>query len=278
LIPASAPLITGTRAVVYVELPGGDDPVFEGREIQLGPRAGDYYVVMSGLEEGDMVVTNGAFKLDAELQIQAKPSMMLPDGGGTPAGHNHGQSASAVASTESTTMDMDMTSETGDTEIGAMDISTEARSALNPLYSDYFEVQSALAGDDLDGAQKAYAKMNAAIKHVDMELFTGEAHHAWMSLSSAAEKKATEGASAKTIAEARDVFGKLSEKVIELHSAFGHAGDAPYYLTFCPMAFDNNGAYWLQTEPVVSNSFYGAAMLRCGSIKDTLPPGTTKRD
>lgn len=264
LIPATAALITGTRAVVYVELPGSDDPVFEGRVVQLGPRAGDYYVVASGLEEGDMVVTNGAFKIDAELQIQAKPSMMLPDGGGAPAVHDHGQPATAVAST--------------DTDSGSMDISTEARRALTPLYSDYFEVQVALAGDDLKTAQEAYAKLTAAIKHVDMERFTGEAHHTWMSLSSVAEKASAEGASAKTIADARDVFGKLSESIIDLHSTFGHSGEADYYLTFCPMAFDNKGAYWLQTEPVVSNSFYGAAMLRCGSIKDTLPPGTTKKD
>ena len=41
-------------------------------------RAGDYYIVKSGLNEGDLVVTNGSFKIDSELQIQAKPSMMMP--------------------------------------------------------------------------------------------------------------------------------------------------------------------------------------------------------
>jgi hypothetical protein len=38
------------------------------------------------------------------------------------------------------------------------------------------------------------------------------------------------------------------------------------------MAFDNNGAYWLQTVDTVYNSFYGASMLRCGLIKESLPP------
>src|SRR5690606_12658311 len=51
-------------------------PTFEGREIVLGPRASDYYLVAHGLEEGEMVVTHGNFKIDAEIQIQAKPSMM----------------------------------------------------------------------------------------------------------------------------------------------------------------------------------------------------------
>ncbi len=47
----------------------------------LGPRAGDFYVVVEGLAEGERVVTEGAFKLDSALQIRAKPSMMSPDAG-----------------------------------------------------------------------------------------------------------------------------------------------------------------------------------------------------
>jgi len=59
-----------------------DRPTFEGREIVLGPRAGDYFLVRNGLQEGERVVTQGNFKIDAEIQIQAKPSMMTPEGGG----------------------------------------------------------------------------------------------------------------------------------------------------------------------------------------------------
>jgi len=80
VIPASAPLITGKRAVVYVEVPDADQPTFEGREVVLGPRAGDYYIVLEGLDEGELVVVRGNFKIDSEIQIQAKPSMMSPEG------------------------------------------------------------------------------------------------------------------------------------------------------------------------------------------------------
>jgi len=89
VIPRTAPLVTGKRAVVYVELPDTDMPTYEGREVVLGPRAGDWYLVVSGLEEGERVVTHGNFKIDSALQIQAKPSMMSPDGGAAP-GHDHG--------------------------------------------------------------------------------------------------------------------------------------------------------------------------------------------
>lgn len=89
VIPDTAPLITGKRAVVYVKKPGTEAPTFEGREIELGPKAGDYYVVASGLEEGEQVVTNGGFKIDSALQIQAKPSMMNPQGGAAAPSHPH---------------------------------------------------------------------------------------------------------------------------------------------------------------------------------------------
>src|SRR5690606_27262958 len=69
-------------------------PTFEGREIVLGPRAGNHYLVRHGLEEGELVVTQGNFKIDAEIQIQAKPSMMTPEGGGG-GGHDHGGGSSA---------------------------------------------------------------------------------------------------------------------------------------------------------------------------------------
>jgi hypothetical protein len=88
VIPASAALWTGKRAVVYVEVPQADPPAFEGREIALGPRAGGFYLVDDRLKEGERVVPNGNFKIDSALQILAKPSMMQPEepaaGSGTP--------------------------------------------------------------------------------------------------------------------------------------------------------------------------------------------------
>lgn len=100
VIPASAPLITGKRAVVYVRKPGAEHPTFEGCEVVLGPRAGDYYIVKEGLAEGERVVTNGGFKIDSALQIQAKPSMMNPEGEAMPAEHEHGHHSHAVPASE----------------------------------------------------------------------------------------------------------------------------------------------------------------------------------
>lgn len=76
VIPASAPLITGKRAVVYLDMGNGR---FVGKTIRLGSRAGDSFIVKSGLNEGDKVVTRGNFKLDSAVQIKAGISMMNPE-------------------------------------------------------------------------------------------------------------------------------------------------------------------------------------------------------
>lgn len=89
VIPASAALLTGTRAVVYLQDPSSEMPTYVGREVTLGPRAGDFYLVEEGLSEGDLVVVSGNFKIDSALQIEAKPSMMNPSpASGTTARHH----------------------------------------------------------------------------------------------------------------------------------------------------------------------------------------------
>jgi membrane fusion protein, copper/silver efflux system len=76
VIPRSAVLWTGTRSIVYVKQAGTAEPVFALREIGLGPMLGNSYVVTDGLMEGEVIVTRGAFSVDAAAQLEGKPSMM----------------------------------------------------------------------------------------------------------------------------------------------------------------------------------------------------------
>jgi membrane fusion protein, copper/silver efflux system len=76
IIPQSAVLWTGKRSVVYVKQTGTDEPVFKIREIGLGPMLGNSYVVTDGLNEGEEIVTQGTFSVDAAAQLEGKPSMM----------------------------------------------------------------------------------------------------------------------------------------------------------------------------------------------------------
>ena len=80
VIPASAVLWTGKRSIVYVKQPVDDAPVFKLREVELGPVLGERYVIIRGLSEGEEIVSNGTFSIDAASQLEGKPSMMNPLG------------------------------------------------------------------------------------------------------------------------------------------------------------------------------------------------------
>ncbi|MEI6554341.1 MAG: efflux RND transporter periplasmic adaptor subunit [Paludibacter sp.] len=76
VIPRSAVLWTGKRSIVYVKQPTNEGVNFRMREIELGPMLGNSYVVESGLTEGEEIVTDGTFSVDAAAQLAGKPSMM----------------------------------------------------------------------------------------------------------------------------------------------------------------------------------------------------------
>ncbi|MFH1761156.1 MAG: efflux RND transporter periplasmic adaptor subunit [bacterium] len=250
VIPASAPLITGKRAVVYVDVTEADKPAFEGREVVLGPRAGDYYIIKSGLAEGDLVVTHGAFKIDAEMQIQAKPSMMSPEGSASSASHENDQS-SPKSSLKQTAPD-------------------EFIKNLEGLYGAYFNAHKTLAGDDYKKAQAELMKVKEAANAIDMKKLNGQTHDSWMSILKTLNQNLEHVMHLGDISAVRKVFGVVSSTIIDLEKNFGHAGREKRFVAFCPMAFNNKGGSWLQTEKIISNPFYGSAMLRCGEVKEEL--------
>jgi len=88
VIPKSAVLWTGKRAVVYVKVPNREMTSFIYREIILGEDVGEFYVVKKGLEEGEIIATNGVFRIDASAQLSSKKSMMNPEGGKKSGGMN----------------------------------------------------------------------------------------------------------------------------------------------------------------------------------------------
>lgn len=76
VVPRSAILWTGKRSVAYVKIPDASTPSFEMREVTLGADLGESVIVTAGLAEGEEVVTNGTFSVDAAAQLAGKNSMM----------------------------------------------------------------------------------------------------------------------------------------------------------------------------------------------------------
>lgn len=89
-VPVTAVLDSGVRKLVYVEKGRGQ---FVPKEIVTGPRTDDSYPVLSGLSEGDRVVTRGNFLLDSQSQIRGLPSLFYKEGQTAVLGHQHGGAA-----------------------------------------------------------------------------------------------------------------------------------------------------------------------------------------
>jgi len=67
-VPDSAVIDTGTRQIVIVERAGG---LFEPREVKTGAKADGYYEILSGVSEGERVVTSALFLIDSESNLTA---------------------------------------------------------------------------------------------------------------------------------------------------------------------------------------------------------------
>jgi Cu(I)/Ag(I) efflux system membrane fusion protein len=237
VIPATAPLITGKRAVVYVRIPDTNKSTFEGREIVLGPRAADYYLVRQGLTEGEIVVTNGNFKIDSALQIQAKPSMMSAQ-----SSHKH--------------------------EI--FEVPDEYRKQLWEVVEKYLLLQDALASDDKQGAARAADETLEALSTVEMSLLNGNAHNAWMANNTKMKAALDKIKEANAIEPMRKEFEGLSKELIAVVGQFGVYEDKTLYKFNCPMAFNDKGANWLQKDEDIRNPYFGPSMLKCGQVIEVI--------
>ncbi|MGE4423069.1 MAG: efflux RND transporter periplasmic adaptor subunit [Pseudodesulfovibrio sp.] len=345
VIPASAPLVTGKRAVVYVASP--DKPgVYEGREVVLGAKAGDHYIVESGLKEGELVVTKGNFKIDSAVQIVAKPSMMNPASGSEAvdgelpslfasklgllaqsfaelsdvvATEDLSQTHLAFARFNKALRLIDNSELEGapalhwkessmllgnDAVLGAeapsverlRDIFTEMkghyaqmastfrldpaaagprtpavfRQQLGLVFTAYEPLAKALASDDADGARKAAAKVSQALGLIDDQVLDAPSRALW----NEAQGKMNEGLTAISkggdLVDIRAGLKPLSAGLSEAVLKLGADTDGPLYEIFCPMAFDYDGATWIQRDQDVHNPYFGTAMSTCGEINKQL--------
>src|SRR5690625_373123 len=230
IIPRSAPLLTGNRAIVYVQVPGTDAPTYESREVVLGGRTGDYYQITEGLHEGELVVVHGAFRLDSELQIRGGRSMMQME---TP------------SPTDAPAL------EHGD------------RIPLGNVVDAYIELVDALADDDPAGAHAAASALDQALRAVD------SSDAAWLRLRgrmTSAISNMHGGHGLEPVREhLPELTGALETAVTTLGRDVG-----TLHRAHCPMAFDFEGADWLQRSATIANPYFGEEMPGCGSITATL--------
>src|SRR6059036_2442315 len=98
VIPASGVLQSGTRQIVFVNR---GDGYLEPREVELGDRAGENFVILKGLKEAEEILTSANFLIDSESQLQAAlGSFTPPPPGAGSAGAMNAPQANAELTTE----------------------------------------------------------------------------------------------------------------------------------------------------------------------------------
>ncbi|MFM9911101.1 MAG: hypothetical protein ACKVOW_17300, partial [Chitinophagaceae bacterium] len=73
----------------------------------------------------------------------------------------------------------------------------------------------------------------------------------------------------KGIEAKRKEFEMISDALWSLTRTVKYSGQKLYY-QYCPMAFDNKGAYWMSNQRAISNPYFGDVMPVCGSLEDSV--------
>ena len=114
-----------------------------------------------------------------------------------------------------------------------------------------------------------YIHLKTALVNSDMAEAKSGAHMLLEIADNAAlEELLTKISEASEIEEQRTLFSDVTEKMTGIVNESITAGEV--YQQFCPMAFNNEGGYWLSTEEEIRNPYFGDRMLRCGRVTETI--------
>ncbi len=272
IIPRSAVLWTGKRSIVYLKQPDTDEPIFKIREVELGPMLGDSYVITNGLSEGQEIVTQGTFSVDAAAQLEGKPSMMNPRGGKTSSMPGMIMPGDAKPDDSKPVNDtsmagMDMSGGTTSEMPKKMDVSNTV--SIKEIVSYYLQLKNALADDNSTGAATAGKKLEAVLKNFDKSALTDAQKKTYEDVEADAIENAEHiGANGGKIAHQREHFELLSKDIYDLVKTFS-AGQI-LYKVYDSMFNNGKGAFWLSETKEIKNPYMGKAMLTSGSIKEEI--------
>lgn len=228
-VPASAVMWTGERSLVYIKI-NPNEPVFEMRQVTLGNRNGKNYSVTEGLENGDEIVTNGTFTVDAAAQLQGKKSMMNQ--------------------TESNDNSLMMN----------MELPEEFQRVFKKSLSSYLKMKDAFVDSDtsqVSAFAKATSKSLKEIKNTDLQKMTQSHLTKTIEMLDAIAAK-------EDLENQRAHFVILNENLVAIAMNLESVADK-LYVQKCPMANNNKGAVWISIDEGIRNPYYGEQMLTCGS-------------
>lgn len=238
IVPSSAVIWTGKRSIVYVKS-SADEPVFEMREVLIGNSTGSTYEILGGLKNGEEIVTNGVFTIDASAQLLGKRAMM-----------NH-------------------TKKTIEMPKQRIEVASKFKKQLNTLVNSYIIMKDALIEHDSITVFKTSEQVNNDLKNINEKLLKSDnSLSIWSNLKTVIEGSVDTIGKTTNLKIQRKQFKVLSAHLIEAVETFGTTREL--YNQYCPMADNDTGGHWLSNEEKILNPYFGDMMLSCGEVKQTI--------
>jgi hypothetical protein len=175
--------------------------------------------------------------------------------------HEQHQSADTTASSTATTA----ANATG----SQFQVDALFQQQLANVFTSYLQLKDAFVLSNANQVKTEAKKVNNALAEVNMKLISGAAHNDWMNYLSRIQRSLTDIHASSDIEDQRKAFSNLSDNLYKGVKAFGLGGKEAFY-EYCPMAFNNQGAYWLSDQEQIRNPYFGDKMLTCGSVKEKL--------
>jgi hypothetical protein len=229
IIPSEAVIRTGTRNVVITALGNGK---FLPKDVTLGPEGGEFVQIISGLDEGETVVTSGQFLIDSESNLKEAINKMLE-------------------AKKTKPHDMKKVHEND------LDMNETQKDMMAEIIDSYMKMHSVLISDSISGVEEqariiaeVIRKMKATDPEGGLNQITGPI------------EDSLEGLLSGELEKARISYALLSRAVIKYVKGPGKEGalSEGIKLFFCPMKEE----YWLQKSPEIQNPYFGTEMPMCG--------------
>ena len=250
VIPDTAPLFTHNGAIVYIQIPHSNPPAYEGKSVVLGSHINHYYILLAGLQKGDLVVSNGAFRLDSELQLHLKtikkPTIIRKKP--TKYTLHHSFALSKKPSP----------------------LLKKLHLHLAPLYSTYIQIQLALFNNQFKNSMLQIKKLAQLLQTFPHFKLPKTQAHQWKQLLKNLKFYSHKASLSQNTTQLRQQFAKLSQQYIRIAFFIGHLAKYKLFEVHCHTT-SHKIQFWLQQQDQTIQNPYNNQLPHCGRIRRSFP-------
>ncbi len=239
---------------VWVKIEEG---IFRARKVELGESGFDSVSILSGLQPQEQVVKSGAYLLYSEYILKK---------GGNPVAE--AQEPGTRLSKQAPAGRLQNALADNRTENFSTEIPAAFQTQLGELSENYLVIKNALVASNASAAAAGANNLQKVLDNTEDGLLDGDAAGFWQEQKNLLRQQIQQISQGEDIEAKRAGFDLLSQTMIALLEKYRVSNQL--YVQYCPMANEDQGAYWLSAESEIRNPYYGDAMLSCGEVVKTL--------